>query len=539
MKNTIPIASRRDGGAGRRSHLLPLLLIVALAPAVAPGGEPAKVVAPRWQPHDFVFTADAKVKNPFLVRFTATVKGPDGTTFETAGFHDGENVWKVRVAANQPGEWTIVTHSELAGLDEKRATFTCTANLNPVVHGGLRVDPAHPHHFVLEDGTRFFMLGYECDWLWALDAKDPTLPTVRPFLDKLAAHGFNYVILGAYGHDTSWRKGRTGDDDFGPPPIYPWAGTNEHPDHSRFNLVFWRHYDRVIHAMFERGVMAHILLKVYNKKVKWPPRGAAEDDMFFTWMVARYAAYPNIIWDFSKEAHNEKDLDYKLGRLRLVRASDPYHRLMTNHDDDRNNDRGAFDNLNDFRADQQHSKFRETVLRQRQRRAWPVANVEFGYEHGPGGEKDKTYRVAQSTEELVRRAWEISMAGGYTAYYYTYTAWDVLRPDDTPPGYTCFGHLRRFFESTRYWELVPAEKIASDGWVLANPGREYVVFLPKAGPVTLASDALPPAMKGEWFHPLTGRRTDAGAVRAGTVLRPPKDWIGGMAVLHAWEAPAK
>ena len=75
-------------------------------------------------------------------------------------------------------------------------------------HGVLRVDEKNPHHFVFEDGTRFYMLAYECDWLWALDVGSPKLKTINPFLNKLASYGFNYVILDTYAHDTSWRTGR-------------------------------------------------------------------------------------------------------------------------------------------------------------------------------------------------------------------------------------------------------------------------------------------------------------------------------------------
>jgi hypothetical protein len=261
--------------------------------------------------------------------------------------------------------------------------------------------------------------------------------------------------------------------------------------------------------------------------------------LFSRWVVARYAAYPNVIWDFSKEAHNEKDLAYKLGRLRFVRENDPYRRLLTVHDDDANNDAGVFDTLTDFRTDQQHSKFRDKILAQRQRRAWPVANVEFGYEQGPGGPEDKTYRITQTPEELVRRAWEVSLAGGYTAYYYTYTAWDVLRPEHTPPGYTYFKHLREFFESTRYWELAPQDNVASAGWTLANPGREYVVFLPEAKPLTLTLPDAPAVMGGEWFHPLTGQRLAAEPFKGGQQeVRPPESWNGGMAVLHLRPIPS-
>ncbi len=59
----------------------------------------------------------------------------------------------------------------------------------------LKVDVNHPHHFVFADGTRFFMQAYEYDWLWAIDMKDPGIPTVKQSLDLLARHGFNYVML--------------------------------------------------------------------------------------------------------------------------------------------------------------------------------------------------------------------------------------------------------------------------------------------------------------------------------------------------------
>jgi len=133
-------------------------------------------------------------------------------------------------------------------------------------------------------------MGYEYDWLWALDATNAELRTVNPFLDKLVANGFNYVLLNAYAHDTSWRKGKTGNDDYGPPPLYAWEGSNEQPDHSRFNLAYWRHYDRIVEALNQRGLIAHVMIKVYNEMVKWPAKGSREDDQYFGWLIARYAA---------------------------------------------------------------------------------------------------------------------------------------------------------------------------------------------------------------------------------------------------------
>jgi hypothetical protein len=304
------------------------------------------------------------------------------------------------------------------------------------------------------------------------------------------------------------------------------------------NLNYWQHYDRVMTALMDRGMQAHIFIKVYNKAVKWPEKGSPEEKLFFRWLMARYAAYPNVIWDFSKEAHNEKDLAYKQGWLKYIRETDPYHHLATVHDDDVANDSGAYDNLTDFRTDQHHKDQKgrndhETILFQRERRAWPVANVESDYECGPDGVTDKTYGQAMTAEATASTLWDIAMAGGYTAYYYTYTAWDVIRPFDKPTGYNYMKHFGDFWRATKYWKLDPSDKLVSNGRCMAQPGREYVVFQQNAQPFSLNISGAKSSLKGEWFNPLTGKRSDAGKFTNGMAkLIPPADWGAAPLLLY-------
>ena len=510
------------------SRIAAAILLCCAPPLLA-----AEVSVQRWQPQDFAFTSGQQPGNPFAVTFSADVSGPGGIKLNMPGFYDGHGTWKVRVSPTAEGAWSLVTHSSAADLDNKTAAFACVANPSAAIHGGLQVDAKLPHQFVWEDGARYFPMGYECDWLWALDSGDPQLKTLNPFLDKLERSGFNFIILNAYAHDTTWCKGRTGEDDFGPPPLFAWEGTNEKPDHSKFNLPYWQHYDGVIEAMYRRGIVAHILMKVYNKQVNWPAKGSAEDDLYFRWLIARYAAYPNVHWDLAKEANNEKNMEYKIDRLRFIRATDPYHRLLTVHDDHATYDKGAYEELLDYRSDQQHSKWRETMTAHLRQHEWPVINTEFGYEQGPGGAGDKTYNVAQPAEEVARRAWEVCMAGGFGAYYYTYTAWDVIRPGDTPPGYAYFKNLREFFETTGYWRMHPAEGVASEGYCLADPGHEYIVFLNSAGPFSLKLEGLADGLKGQWYQALTGKHQDAGTINSATSeMKPPAEWGAGPVALH-------
>jgi len=500
---------------------------VALIPAAA-----RATVIPRWAVCDLPFASDTSHANPFLVPFSASARGPSGLELGLPGFFDGNGTWKIRFSPPAIGEWTLTTSSTDEALNARTVRIRCATNEDPNVHGGLLVDPEHPYHFVHEDGTRHFLSGYECDWLWALPQEK-----LVPFLDRLKAHGFNHILLNAYAHDCHWRKGATGPDDYGPPDLYPWGGDNNRPDFSRLNLEYWRHYDGVIEALCERGITAHIMIKVYNKMVRWPDRYSPEEEMYFRWLIARYSAFPNVIWDFSKETYNEKNVDYKISRFRLIRRLDPYGRLVTCHDDHDHYDKGTYDAYLDFESDQQHSHWHEVILKHRARRACPAVNVEYGYEHGPGGSQDKTYGVVQAPEEVLRRAWLVYMAGGYGAYYYTNTAWDIIRPEETPPGYVYFAHLAAFFARTGYWSLEPGDDLVEPGHCLARPGQEYIVYLPTAEPFVLHVSEADRLLPATWFNPLTGQ-THAGVEVANGAnhLTPP--WSEGPAALHVGQPPS-
>ena len=139
--------------------------------------------------------------------------------------------------------------------------------------------------------------------------------------------------------------------------MFPWEGTNEKPDHSRLNPAFFKVYDGMMRASQDKGIVAHIMIKVYNKMVNWPAKWSRDEERYFRYVVARYQAFSNVVWDFSKESYNEKDEILQSRLIDLVRAQDAYDRLTTAHDDDLYEwDRELSRNL-DFRTDQQHSFF--------------------------------------------------------------------------------------------------------------------------------------------------------------------------------------
>lgn len=491
----------------------------------------------RWQTHDFAFKSSTPHQNPFQVEFSAIVNGPGGIQIDQLGFYDGDGTWKIRLGPNVLGQWSIRTISSDPELDGKTVqNIVCVKQRNPRVHGGLLVDSEHPHHFIREDGTRFFYSGFECDWLWAVDLAtcDPALPQTTMLLDKLATYEFNVVFMNIYAHTGFGLPGQQ--PNFGPPAKYAWGGSNDQPDHSVFNLSFWQHYDRVIQAMWDRGLDAHIMLKVYNKHVNWPRKGSPEDDRYFKYIMARYAPFCNVHWDFAKESNNEKDLAYKLGRFQLIRQSDPYRRLLTTHTD-HSHYKNYFGVL-DYRTDQNQTNLYRTALRHRTQEQWPVVNSEYGYEQGGGGPEDKTFSDANDGLTILKRAWEVNMAGAYATYYYTYTSWDVIRVNDTPAGYGYHQHMADFFKRVGLWQMKPDDSLVDAGHCLVNPGVEYVVYQPEPRDFTLKIASASRDLISSWFNPLTGEWIESPRLQNGECrLTPPALWTNGPVVLHVGKPP--
>ncbi len=128
------------------------------------------------------------------------------------------------------------------------------------------------------------------------------------------------------------------------------------------------------------------------------------------------------------------------------------------------------------------------------------------------------------------------MAGGYTGYYYTYTAWDVIRPLDVPKGYGYMKNFGDFWRGTNYWQLQPSNQLVSSGRCLVNPGKEYVVYQNKAADFTVEIAGASAPLAARWFNPFTNQFSDAGSFSNGQArFSPPTGWGDAPLVLHLKE----
>ena len=432
------------------------------------------VTVEQFHPHDFTLSGQVR-GNPFDAEVQGEFTGPDGTRIRVPGFYAGANTWKIRFSPPMPGHWSMVTSSSTLGLSGQTAIeIECKKNANPAIHGGLRVDPVNRHHFLYEDGSRYLLMGYEADWLWGADMTDPERKVMHHLIDQIAARGFNHLLVNIYAHDTSWSKGKQNQWDYGPTPIYVFGGTNGKPDHTQLNTAFFDLYDGMMNALLEKGIVAHIMIKVYNKMVNWPTPGSKDEERYFRYVTARYQAYPNVVWDFAKEAYNEHDKRLEKILIDLVRATDGYHRLTTAHDNDLYDWDAKLNTNLDFRTDQEHNHWKEMMAFDRNLLPWPIVNSELYYERGV--EELPTYPVKQDWQDMIRGAYEVYLSGGYFVYYYSNTAWDLVKPNPEPPGMARFQILKENLSTLPYWLMEPRPELAAGGPCLAIPGTVYALL---------------------------------------------------------------
>jgi hypothetical protein len=119
--------------------------------------------------------------------------------------------------------------------------------------------------------------------------------------------------------------------------------------------------------------------------------------------------------------------------------------------------------------------------------------------------------------------------------------------DDHPltlddPGYiasrTAMGQTRRYAERINLAAMRPSTAVASTEYCLADPGKEYLVYLPEGGPVTVDLSAAQGEITVEWFNPNRDEPTKSATIPGGfrhTFAAP----FEGAAVLYLKGTPRK
>ncbi len=430
------------------------------------------MTTPKLIPIDIPVTGQYHAGDPFGASLYGTFTN-GATQLTIPGFYLGNGTWAVRFSAQEEGQWAYTIHSKDIAFSGETAgciTVSCEASgaVYPLQTKGTR--------FVDSRGQSVFILGHECNFLFALAGSENGPEKLRIFIENLKKGGFNKVQVNSYAVDTSWQRGRTCENDYGPPPISMWL---ENDGQRLLNPAYFKAYDYMVDQLNRNGIYISIYLRVYNKFVQWPEKYSAEETVYYTHFAARYQAYPNVLWDISKEGYYEHDRRYHYDMISRVRALDGYHRLCTIHDDSLYALDPRYAHTIDYLTIQQHGEFEHSVMYYAQRSGKPVIIGEAGQECGPGGVLDTISFPCWSPDQFCANALETYMCGGYWQYYSVYMAWDIIEYDYLPTGYRFFRQMKDFFEQFDLSQFRAAPELAPMGGSTQcmDNGKDTALFL--------------------------------------------------------------
>ena len=511
------------------------LTIVELSPAQikvcdSPGPE-KPVEIDRWEVADLVYHVRRNVDDPFGAEAFAVVGGEEGEQ-RIPLFFNGDKQWVFRYSSAVPGKKTFVLESELKDLDGKKGILVVGENRKPDRHGGIVLKEDNPRHFFYEDGSHYFNLAFECDWLFALDYGDEDIPKTRHLLSLLNENGYNQVVMNVYAYDvdTNWVKDplllEHPEHNYGSrEDIFPYLGSNADPDYSSLNVDFFTHFDRVIAAMHEEEILSHLMIYVWNKLVNWPELGSAEDNMYYDYVIRRYQAFPNIIWDVSKEATNKIALErnqdmgaHIAERIVRTRELDAFNRLVSVHAYSfcrKHRDLVDFISIQHWR----HRLYDFMLDAYKEFPDKPVFNIEHGgYEESPYAVFPGAYTNA---EACLRRNYMCLFAGCYTTYYWQGAAWSAIIHDpfeqsegSYKPHWEYFKYMRGLFDAVNFENFEPMPGYSSSGYNLTNyKDGMILMYAPKESHYVNVQGQLEDEFDygkatWQWFNTLTGEYTE-------------------------------
>lgn len=488
------------------------------------------ITTEQWVVNDIIYTAKNNVDKPFSKTIYAVVSSEKGTQ-KIPLFYNGNKKWIFRYSSADLGNKTFVIKGDVKGVSGKKGKILVTKNTKKNRHGSIVTSSEDKRHFYYQDGTPYFNLAFECDWLFALDYNQEKLSKTNHLLNLVEKFGFNQIVMNvyAYGLDFDWvrdeRLQQNPQHNYGSrEDIFPFLGTNSKPDYSALNVDFFKHFDKVISEMQSRELVSHLMIYVWNKRVSWPKPGSEADNMYYDYIIKRYQAFPNIIWDVSKEAaskiakaQNINIESHLVERIQRTRKLDSYKRLLSVHDYgfcNRHKNDVDFISIQNWRFQIQedmlraHKKFPDK----------PVFNIEHGgYEESPYNIFPGGYSNA---EACLRRNYFCLFGGTYTTYYWQAAAWTAVihnpfEQDDTfaKPHFEYFKYMSDFFKKYHFENFEPVTGFNTRSYNLTNYKEgQILLYVPKEVHHTDVKRQLDKQFDysnatWQWFNTITGEYT--------------------------------
>jgi Protein of unknown function (DUF4038)/Putative collagen-binding domain of a collagenase len=451
------------------------------------------------------------------------------------GFCDSntESVHRVRFMPTQLGVHKYALFHRQHDIARSHAgEFTVVASNNSTKRRGpVRIDNDHPHHFVYQ-GTNehYFWNGTTTYWLLGVQ-DDKRIEQAIDRFAKLKVNRIRVAINARTKDGSRWFEPQVQNSKDFQYFVNPWVAKNptsvNNPqfDTTRFNVALWQKLDRLVKYARDNGVIVSVIFHLDGLDAGVDPFNGGKkkgegytdykaEEEYYRYAVARLSAYRNVMWDVTNEWHLFRNQHWVNHFGELIRKDDPSKLLMSVHGE------GKFPFYTspcvDFAMYQswdEHGSYgflrRARELAIKAGRPMPQVNEEYGYEdHYPGPWGGGRKKPARSGDNRRRLAWEMSMAGGYQttgerADEPGQGGWITGLGNDAMTMLNGYAKMVDFFTAFEWWKCDPVDGVADKpAMVLAEAGKQYAVYLPKGGRVSVKLPDGPWTAK--WYNPRNG-----------------------------------
>ena len=448
--------------------------------------------------------------NPFDVNVICEVMKPNGENFSISVFYCGNDTFKARIYTDSQG-----TYSYKISLDGKELSsgeFECIKNEKN--HGKPMIAPYNSQKLCYQDGKAYNMLGFECDWIFLLDQDNENdFPKAKCIIDDIAKNGFNMIVCNVIAMDVTWQEGLQGKGtqyDFTNPKELPFEKNDDKINHDMLNPHFFARMDKIMDYLKEKEIVVHLMIYVWNKYVDWAEIGSDADNRYYKHIVDRYQAYPNLIWDVSKEAlaYGKITTEGLQEKCTFIRENDKYGTLLTMHDAgfcQHNKDFVDIVSVQNWANNLGSSMF----ALQHNNLGRVVCNVEHGgYERG----LFEGFHGAYSDPKVcLERNYICLFMGIYGVYYWQNASWNIVVWDinsfarEMRPRYDYYKYLRQFMDEHSYENLRPLNPDDPTRFALTDGKKVYIYKPIGARYITGIARTFPhPEKELSWYNVQTG-----------------------------------
>ena len=478
-------------------------------------------VVKKWELVERVVVSSQKLDNPFTdAELNTEFWSPSGRKINFYGFFDGDgrggnkgNIWKFRFMPDEVGQWRYKAAFGDGRIAEE-GRFDVVENES--CKGPIRADANNPRWIRQADGPPFFLKCYlklrnfqTEDDKWKVE--DQELLTARGY-NCLFANG---LPVRKYNDELArW------------PHTFIWQSDGGRINYAKYDLKSWRRIEEEVTFLGEQGVVVFLFDGFFGGNNKPDISKIPNKEKYIKYVLSRLAPFWNITWNLGFEWQEFLSFHQVVYFASLIKEMDPWQHMLSVHGLP-----GNFPFCNAKWADYVNlqtkmvTKVTPQILEDLNRFiienycGKPIFASEVLWERNK-------YTPDLDGEGIRKAGWSILMAGGFFAYA------DHSHPKGQGhgDGQIYVQHMFKFMEETRFWKMTPHNELVSKGnFCLADPGKEYVVYAPNGGEVTVDLTGSEKEFKCFFFNPRNGRHEKRKSIQGGKNIRfdaaDEMDWV--------------